>query len=566
MITIGLNFSSHDSAAAIAVDGKLIHAVAEERLTRNKHDGSFPVRSINACLSAAGARIEDVDHVTLGWPRPIEGHLFDYYSSLTRKTPSVGLGIVPDILRRLHRSYTMDSRRLMRRNSLVPRQGLNYMGHHHAHAVSAYACSEFDDAAVLVMDGRGTWEATTVWSGRDGKLELLHSYSWPNSLGLFYAAFTSYLGFEPFADEWKVMGLAPYGGAGVDLGEFLTIQPDGYTVMAKPLLGYLAGQGEGRLAAVLGPVRRADDPITDHHRDVAWAVQDLCERAEEAVVRHAMTLAKSRNLCIAGGVGLNCKANGRLISKGLVRGIFVQPAASDDGVAIGAALMPQTDSAGRLPRLGMMSASLGGASEQSTIEKSLGIWKIPFEVVDDPAETTARLLADGMLVGWFQGREEFGPRALGHRSILADPRDAGARDRVNNAVKFREEWRPFAPSIAEEEAREFFEDYCPSPFMTLSFKVRPAMRNRIQAAVHVDGTARVQTVTPQSNPVYYRLLKQVGRHTGTSCVLNTSFNLKGEPIVSSPYDAIRTFYTSGLDVLVLERCVIHKMPRERNRS
>jgi carbamoyltransferase len=296
----------------------------------------------------------------------------------------------------------------------------------------------------------------------------------------------------------------------------------------------------------------------DRHRDVAWAVQDACERAELAVIRRAVSLTGSRNLCLAGGVALNSKANGLILSRRLVDRIFIQPAATDDGVAIGAALAAPVAAGFRCAE--MTKAYLGSQSAPAEIEAALRTYKLSYQSLANPADTAADLLVRDQLIGWYQGREEFGPRALGNRSILADPRDVRNRDRVNNAVKFREDWRPFAPSVLEEAGSSLFEDYHSTPFMTLTFQVRPEKKEAIAAAVHVDGSARVQSVTRDQNARYYDLIKSFAAKTGVPAVLNTSFNLKGEPIVNSPFDAIRTFYTSGLDALILDRYLICKTP------
>ena len=295
---------------------------------------------------------------------------------------------------------------------------------------------------MVVIDGRGAWEATSIWHGKGGKLRLIDMIRWPNSIGLFYAQFTWWLGFEKFQDEWKVMGLAPYGGPGVDLSGFISVSDGQYSVNSRLLLT------ETPSRAWLGPARKPDEPLSDRHRDVAWAVQDACERAELAVIRRAISLTGSRNLCLAGGVALNSKANGLILSERLVDRIFIQPAATDDGVAIGAALAAPVAAGFRCGE--MTKAYLGSQSAPEEIEAALRTYKLSYERLDNPAETAAELLTKGKLIGWYQGREEFGPRALGNRSILADPRDVRNRDRVNNAVKFREDWRPFAPSVLEE--------------------------------------------------------------------------------------------------------------------
>jgi carbamoyltransferase len=553
MLTLGINYGSHDSAAAIALDGEILFATAEERLTRTKHDGGFPVHAIRAALAHAEVKLDDLDEVVYGWQPLAAVRSADLRNYLTGAHPmgwreALKAQTVGRIV-----EYQRDGERLFRRHIGSPKSGFKRIDHHYAHALSAYPVSGFDEATVVVIDGRGAWEATSIWHGKGAELKLIDMIRWPNSIGLFYAQFTWWLGFERFQDEWKVMGLAPYGGPGIDLGGFIGVSDGHYSVNSRLLLQNLYG-----IEKVLGPARKPDESLSDRHRDVAWAVQDACERAELAVIRRAVSLTGSRNLCLAGGVALNSKANGLILSERLVDRIFIQPAATDDGVAIGAALAAPVAAGFRCGE--MTKAYLGSQSGPEEIEAMLRTYKLSYERLDDPAETAAELLTKGKLIGWYQGREEFGPRALGNRSILADPRDARNRDRVNNAVKFREDWRPFAPSVLEEAGASLFESYHTTPFMTLTFQVRPEKKEAIAAAVHVDGSARVQSVTRDQNERYYDLIKNFAVRTGVPAVLNTSFNLKGEPIVNSPFDAIRTFYTSGLDALFLDRWLIQKTP------
>ncbi len=553
MLTLGINYGSHDSAAAIARDGEILFATAEERLSRKKHDGGFPLLAIKACLAHAGAKLVDLDEVAFGWQSASTTRSADMRNFFTGAHPMGWWGVLRAQSVGRIEEYQRDGERLFRRHVGQPKNGFKRIDHHYAHALSAYPVSGFDEATVVVIDGRGAWEATSIWHGKGSELRLLEMIRWPNSVGLFYAQFTWWLGFERFQDEWKVMGLAPYGGPGVDLGGFIRVSDGHYSVNAPLLLDDLS-----RIEKVLGPARKADEPLSDRHRDVAWAVQDACERAELAIIRRAISLTGSRNLCLAGGVALNSKANGLILGQRLVDRIFIQPAATDDGVSIGAALAAPVAAGFRCGE--MTKAYLGSQAPSDEIETVLRTYKLSYTRLDDPAETAADLLTRGKLIGWYQGREEFGPRALGNRSILADPRDVQNRDRVNNAVKFREDWRPFAPSVLEEAGASLFENYHTTPFMTLTFQVKPEKKAAIAAAVHVDGSARVQSVTRDQNERYYDLIKNFAAKTGVPAVLNTSFNLKGEPIVNSPFDAIRTFYTSGLDALILDRYLIAKTP------
>jgi carbamoyltransferase len=338
---------------------------------------------------------------------------------------------------------------------------------------------------------------------------------------------------------------------------FLNFQAAPYKVHA----GRLNGNGGTPYAgwpAALGSPRRPESEISELHQDIAHAAQDLCETAMMNVVRLALEKTRSRNLCLAGGVALNSKANGKIAASGVVDNIFVQPAAADDGVALGAALAPFLDGGQRLPLKPMRHAYLGPSFDDGAIEATLKTYKIRFTRLSDPASTAAELLAEGKILGWFQGRMEFGPRALGSRSILADPRDPGMNAKVNNAVKFREWWRPFAPSLKKEAAPEYLESAFDSPFMILTAQVRREKRSVIPAVTHVDGSARPQTVEKEINPLYYRLIDEFGKRTGVPVVLNTSFNLRGEAIVHTPTDAIRTFFSSGMDALILDSFLVEK--------
>lgn len=557
MITLGLNYGSfHDASAAIAKNGEILMAVAEERLSRRKHDGNFPKLAVEACLKHAGMTVQDLDDVVFGWPAPASIRRTDLKNLLLCRTPSSAVDVIRQQTIGRITDFQLCGERIFERTFGRPRKAFKRIGHHYAHALSAFAVSGFPEAAVLVIDGRGAWEATSIWKGEGTDLKLIEVFAWPNSLGLFYAEFTNYLGFERYQDEWKVMGLAPYGRPGIDLSTFMSVGPDSYQVNAWSLLSHRKPGVPSGLEEQLGKGRQPDEPLTDRHRDIAFAVQDACERAEMALVSRATAKTSSRNLCIAGGVGLNSKANGLIAASGRVDNLFVQPAAADDGVAIGAALA--TSFSAGIRSAEMKAAYLGPDHAQSSTEQQLRTFKQNFARLKNPSQAAAHLLSQGMLVGWFQGREEFGPRALGNRSILADPRDVQNRDKVNSAVKFREEWRPFAPSVLAEACPRYFEKFYRSPFMTLTFQVRPEYAHEIAAAVHIDGSARVQSVTREQNARYYDLIAAFGQLTGVPAVLNTSFNLKGEAIVSTVYDAVRTFHTSGLDALIADDFLVRK--------
>jgi carbamoyltransferase len=558
VITLGLNYSRvHDSAACLIRDGELLFAVAEERISRVKHDARFPTLSIQACLDFAKLRPDQVDEVCVGWQTPAASYRHDLKLYLTGQWPIS----YPNLLNSTRQFATIWHQKggadLFAGQFSPSKARYRFVDHHLAHAISAYSFSGFDDAAIVVMDGRGAWEATSIWHGSKGRIYPVLTINWPDSLGLFYALFTGFLGFVPNADEWKVMGLAPYGKPGVDLSMFLDICAAPYKVHTSLLVGNSSNPFVAWPAA-LGKPREPESDINDLHKDIAYAVQDLCEAAMLNVVRLALETTHSRNLCLAGGVALNSKANGKIAAANIVDDIFVQPAASDDGVALGAALAPFLDGGQRLPLRPMRHAYLGPSFDDDAIEAALNTYKIRHTRLSDPAATAAEYLSQGKILGWYQGRMEFGPRALGNRSILADPRDPEMNTKVNNAVKFREWWRPFAPSFKKEAAPEYLESAYDSPFMILTAQVRPEKRAVIPSVTHVDGSARPQTVEKEINPLYYRLLDEFGKRTGVPVIMNTSFNLRGEAIVHTPTDAIRTFFSSGMDALVLGSFLVEK--------
>jgi carbamoyltransferase len=557
VITLGFNYSQmHDSSACIARDGELLFAVAEERISRIKHDAGFPHNAIRACLDFADVRPDQLDAICSGWPAPRRMILTDLNTFARGQFP-FNYDNVLNVMRYFaSMAHQNGGFKLFTHHFGPAKAQMRFVDHHLAHAISAYSYSGFDNAAVVVMDGRGAWEASSIWYGHDGKLDHVLTIPWPNSLGLFYAQFTQYLGFVPNSDEWKVMGLAPYGSPGVNLKEFISLNHDAYRVNA-PLL-FRRSNGTSAIAKRLGPERTPESEIDESFKNIAFAVQDACEEAMLALVKLAIQKTGCRSVCLAGGVALNSKANGKIQASGIADHIFVQPAASDDGVALGAVFAPYLDGGGRLPMNPLRHAYLGPEFSDVEIEKSLRTYKLRATKLGDIAATTAELLANGKIIGWFQGRMEFGPRALGHRSILADPRDPEMNAKVNNAVKFREWWRPFAPSMLKEVAGEYLEHACDSPFMILTNPVRPEKRNVIPSVTHVDGSARPQTVEKEISPLYWNLINEFGKRTGVPVLMNTSFNLRGEAIVNTPTDAIRTFFSSGMDTLVIGPYLVEK--------
>ena len=558
MNILGINYTMHESSACLVRDGELIFAVAEERLTRQKQDNSFPVHAIRASLDFAGITPDDLDHVALSWPKPGVSFLHDVKSILT--------GTWPRSFQRCERTLWSFIRNMRHRGGALDFQRafgktgcpVHFVNHHLAHALSAYVPSGFDEAGVMVVDGRGAKEATTLWHAQGDRVRLLQSYPYPNSLGVFYAGITENLGFKPLSDEWKVMGLAAYGEPTYDLSKLIRSGNERYRVEGRRFFGRTDADRRG-VEEIVGP-RRQDEELADKHKNLARSAQDACEQAMHQLLARLSHATGSRNLCMAGGVALNSKANGELLRSGLIDDIYIQPAAGDDGSAIGAAYGVYHQLGLPLPRKPLGHTYLGPIVSNDQIERALDVYKIPYSKEQDPSRRAAELLAQNRLVGWFQERMEFGPRALGMRSILADPRQEENRDRVNDAVKFREEWRPFAPSVLMERGHEYFDDFHPSPYMILTFWANKNKAHEIPAVVHVDGSARVQSVERSVNPRYYDLIEHFGQLTGVPVVMNTSFNLKGDPIVCTPKDAIETFYTSGLDDLVIGDFVVSKSP------
>ncbi len=558
MISLGINYSQmHDSSACLVRDGELLFAVAEERISRVKHDAGFPRNAIQACLDFGGLKANRLDEVCFGWQVPGEAFRHDLKCYATGKMPATYLNGLNSTLHFLSMWHQGGGAKRFAQNFGETKARMRFVGHHLAHAISAYSYSGFDDAAVVVMDGRGAWEATSVWHGHDGQLEHVLTIPFPDSVGLFYSEFTEYLGFHRNSDEWKVMGLAPYGKPGVDLRAFIEPEASPYRVHTKRLVENGATPFSD-MVRLLGAARVPESEIAERHKNIAYAVQDACEIAMMSVVRLAIEKTKCRTVCLAGGVALNSKANGKIAASGLVERIFVQPAASDDGVALGAALAPYLQDGGRLPMKPMRHAYLGPAFDDDAIEGVLRTYKLKYTRLGDAAGAAAELISKGKILGWFQGRMEFGPRALGSRSILADPRDPQMNARVNNAVKFREWWRPFAPSFKKEAAGEYLESATDSPFMIVTAQVRPEKHRVIPSVTHVDGSARPQTVEKEINPLYWRLIDEFGKRTAVPVLMNTSFNLRGEAIVHTPTDAIRTFFSSGMDALVIGSFLVEK--------
>jgi len=563
MYVLGINSYLHESSVALIKDGRVVFAAEEERFSRVKMDSRFPRLALQAALDHAGIEFKDLDAIGFGWNHGGVTPLHTLRCTLTGSLPFSIRYIGDAFLTAGREIYNGNGRRpLERAFGPVDRSKLFHIDHHEAHAWSSYALSGFDEALVLVLDGRGAHQSTTLYHARGDSMKPVLVFDYPNSLGSFYEAFTDVLGFERHNDEWKVMGLAAYGEPTEDLSSVLQVQPHGYKVDSHLLCGSWWNDLQPMLKR-FGPRGNPEVRITDAERNLAASVQHALEQALFRVVEEGVRLTGCRNLCLAGGVAMNSKANGRVLASGIVDDVFVQPAATDDGTALGAAIAAHRELGVPVPRYRLTDVYLGPEYSDDEIETVLKTFKLNGTYVSDIEGVTAKLLAEGNIVGWFQGRMEYGPRALGNRSILADARRADMKDRVNEVVKFREGWRPFAPSCLAESADQYFVGCHDAPYMIFTFDVQPEKRAEIPAVTHADNTARVQTVERESNPRYWNLIHEFENLTGTPVIMNTSFNLRGEPIVCAPRDAIRTFYSSGLDFLALGNFMLAKEPTWR---
>jgi len=558
---LGIGGFSHDSAAALVCDGKLVAAVAEERLTRVKHQGGLPRNAIRYCLETAGLTPDDVDHVG-AYMRPFlrVGRRLPYRLMQIPRNPVYSIGYMGYEL--IHNALYMHALREVGGRRTVR----HYMEHHPAHAASSFLVSPFDEAAILCVDYVGEIAATWMGVGRGTSIQCLRTRNYPHSLGVFYSGITDHLGFLRASDEYKVMGLASYGEPEF-LDEFRKIvraRPDGWYDIDLSWMrchyapGPRAGYFSEKFVRRFGPRRMKGEPLTERHRNIAASAQRVLEETVLGLVRRLHKETGLARLCMAGGVALNCSMNGRLLREGPFDEIFVQPAAGDDGIAIGAAFQLYHGLTGKPRGFVMEDVRLGPEFGNDAIRAFLDSAKIPYETPVDLEARAAELLAEGKILGWYQGRCEFGPRALGARSILADPTRPDMKDLLNKYVKHREDFRPFAPSCLEERAGEFFEGCRRSPFMLFVYNVRPEKQALVPAITHINGTARVQTVSKAVSPRYYRLIEEFEKRRGVPMVLNTSFNVMGEPIVNAPVDAVRCFYSTGMDALVIGDYVVIK--------
>jgi carbamoyltransferase len=600
---LGISAYFHDSAAAIIIGGKVMAAAQEERFTREKHTAEFPTNAVRFCLKESGLKIDDLDALVfydkplLKFERILES---DYANapkglfSFLKSTPDwIGrkLFLRKELKRKLSEIERFDKRKL----------NMLFTEHHLSHAASAFYPSGFDSAAILTIDGVGEWSTASIAVGEGKKIKFLREMAFPHSVGLLYSAFTYYLGFKVNSGEYKLMGLAPFGQHdGEQVASFVekiksaivTIHEDGSIFLDQSYFNYLGGLRMARdekWDALFGIKRRLpEETLKQEHCDLALAIQFVTEEIVLKMAETAKKITGQTKLCMAGGVALNCVANGKLLDSNLFEDLFIQPASGDAGGAVGAALAVSAMYFDEQPKVNR-DPYLGPSYDDRSLQELFNRFKAKAECFSEKelVEVTAQYLSEGSVVGWFQGKMEFGPRALGNRSILADPSRPEMQYKVNMKIKERESFRPFAPSVLEEDAKEYFDLKTPSPYMLLVAGVNEKLRKKtddielwnlplterlkeprsdLQAVTHMDYSARIQTVNPNQNKRFYDLLHAFKKVTGKSVLLNTSFNVRGEPIVCTPLDAYRCFMATDMDVLVINDYVFLKTQQPGDKS
>ncbi len=561
MNILGISCFYHDSAAALVIDGKLVAAASQERFSRIKHDSEFPLDAVTFCLNRGKVSIVDIDYVVFydkplrKFDRIITGYLaspFRSYKAFIKALP-VWLRKKLWIEKIICKELSYDGRVL-------------FLSHHLSHAAGAFFCSPFDKSAILTIDGVGEW-ATAAWGkGNNNKIELCKQLNYPHSVGLLYSSITYFLGFKVNSAEYKVMGLAPYGRpkyTELIEKELVKIYEDGSIHLNLKYFKFHFGltMTGKKIEKLFGHKRREEESeITQFHQDLAASLQEVTEKIIIRMASHVKTMTGEKNLCLSGGVGLNCRANGLLKEKKIFEKIYVQPASGDAGGAVGAALYLWYELS-KKDKQNQPFFKLGPSYKDSEIKNLLDEKKIvynQFTSEELKMEFLAESLANGNIAAIFLGSAEFGPRALGFRSIVADPRSEMMKDKINSAVKFREKFRPFAPAVTQKDAQKYFHIDGESPYMLFNYQIKNEKRKLLKAVTHIDGSARVQTVKQEDNPSFYMLLIKFEQLTSLPVLLNTSFNLRGHPLVNSPVDALNTFFSSEIDFLMMEDVVISK--------
>lgn len=574
MTILGINAYHADSSAAIFVDGKLVAATEEERFTRVKHWAGFPKLAIQFCLREAGITLEQLDYIAIG--RDPKAKLKNKMAFLA-KNPMANVGMILDRLKNAKNVSSLEDEFAKHfgvdANMIKPK--IHQVEHHRSHLASAFFASPFDEAAILSIDGSGDFTTTMIAVGRGNQIEVLDSVDFPVSAGLFYTAFTQYLGFPHYGDEYKVMGLAPYGQPKYvdEIKKMLKFTDDGlfdwdqkfFTHPTKIKLDYenniptVSQLYTRHIEGVFGPARQKGDELTQHHKDLAASVQRACEELIMHILNHLQKKTGMKNVCIAGGVAQNSVANGKVLSQTQFERLYIPSAGHDAGISMGAALYLYNHILKQPRAEAIYTAYTGSRFTNEEIEEYLKGKNIKYSRYSDDElydKVVAKLLEPGV-VGWFSGRAEFGPRALGARSIIADPSNPKAKDLLNSKIKRRESFRPFAPSILKEYVSEFFTKVEDVPFMEKVLPIMPEKYEKIPAVTHVDGTGRLQTVMKDVSPRYYRLIDTFRQKTGIPILLNTSFN-ENEPIVNTPEEAVNCFLRTDMDMLVMENIILEK--------
>ncbi|MEW5692848.1 MAG: carbamoyltransferase [Candidatus Hydrogenedentota bacterium] len=568
MLILGFNCNIHNSSAAIIKDGKLIAATEEERFNRIKHYGGFPKEAINYCLKEAKASINDVDEVVFYWQPFLGLHhraIIILKNITTAKTyfsgRSAGQAVRGGSIVSWWKQYTM-KRDFIKRYNFKNR--FHYIPHHLCHAASTFLISGFDEAAILSIDFAGEWSSTLYGVGEETRIKVIKEIGYPHSLGNLYGTMTQFLGFKPNSDEYKVMGLASYGENKDNpyiefFKKFVRWYGDGRFELDLKMFTHHRGEAKWyseSMEEILGPARKKDDEITTRHMLIAYAAQKRTEEIILEMARYLKTKTGKKYLCLAGGVALNCVANSRVLQSGIFEDIHIHPAAHDAGASVGGAFYLYNTIFNYPRNFILQDAYLGPSYSDIECKDAVSQSQYKWKEYNNIEEIVAKLIATGNIVGWFQGRMEWGPRALGNRSILADPRKAEMKEIINRKVKHREPFRPFAPTVLSEDMSEYFDGVHLSPFMLLVYKVKKP--DIVPAITHVDGTGRVQTINKQDNPKYYKLIEEFKKLTGVPMVLNTSFNDAEEPIVNTPSDALSCFERTDIDYLVLHNILVSR--------
>lgn len=548
MVILGITHPiSWNTASCLLVDGKLVAMAEEERFTRVKHAPRvIPEQSMKFCLKQAGLSINNVDYIAVGWghPNTIVRHLLSSWikNSVTfRKQDRSLKGIFYDYFFNLYLTAML--------LKAYHDKEIIFVNHHLAHAASSFFVSGFDQAAIISLDGSGGDESGVLAVGQDDTIKIIRSFGLRSSWGAFYEEITHKLGFKRHSGEGKVMGLAAYGKPDLSMFDFINYERELASFDWDKMLSFVRGI----------KTRSPNEALTEYHKNLAATLQAALEKAAIMMCIYLKNNTGLRKLCICGGVSLNCSMNGKIFGSGIFEDIFIQPAAYDSGSALGAAIWCYIKKTSKCPDIYLSNAYWGPEYSNEEVEKAIKSYGVKkYRRCSDIYEETAQLLTQGKIIGWLQGRMEIGPRALGARSILANPSFPWIRDKVNNEVKHREPWRPFAPSILSEYVNEYVDNACYSPFMLIAFNAKKSNIKKIISASHVDGTVRIQTVEKKDNPCYWELIERFRQRTGIPALLNTSFNDKDEPIVCSPTDALKTFFLCGMDYLVMGDFIISK--------